>query len=89
VFLAVTLAHRGGLGTVVRLQQVAWAILMIALAVTAQATTGNAGGLLPIILVATYPGLQLFSNRVTSYFVALHKSASGLIVTAMGGGPRK
>lgn len=59
----------------VRLQQAAWAILMIALAVTAQATTGNAGGLLPIILVATYPGLQLFSNRVTSYFVALHKSA--------------
>jgi hypothetical protein len=64
---------------VVRLQQAAWAILMIALAVTAQATTRNAG----------YPGLQLFSNRVTSYFVALHKSASGLIVTAMGGGPRK
>jgi hypothetical protein len=60
---------------VVRLQQAAWAILMIALAVTAQATTRNAGGLLPI------------SNRVTSYFVALHKSASGLIVTAMRAGP--
>jgi len=66
----------------VRLQQAAWAILIIALAVTAHATKRNAGGLLPIILVATYPGLQLFSNRVTSYFVALHKSASGLIVTA-------
>src|SRR5262249_42631697 len=36
VFLAVTFAFGGGFGTVVRLQQAAWAILMIALAATAR-----------------------------------------------------
>src|SRR5438128_4241403 len=54
-FLAVTFAFGGGLETVVRLQQAAWAVLMLALAATAQAATRNAGGLVPIILVAMYP----------------------------------
>src|SRR6266481_5682317 len=73
-FLAVTFAFGGDLGTVVRLQQAAWAILMLALAATAQAATRNAGGLVPIILVATYPGCccsgtsspQSFSLRSSS-----------------------
>src|SRR5215468_5694600 len=37
VFLAATFAFGGGLGTVVHLQQAAWAILMIALAATSLA----------------------------------------------------
>ena len=65
-FLAVTFAFGGDLGTVVRLQQAAWAVLMLALATTAQAATRNAGGLVPIILVATYPGLLLFRNVLTA-----------------------
>ncbi len=63
-FLAVTFAFGGGLGTVVRLQQAAWAVLILALAATAQAATRNAGGLVPIILVATYPGLLLFTHTI-------------------------
>ncbi|HTF02245.1 MAG TPA: hypothetical protein VK621_26890, partial [Bradyrhizobium sp.] len=58
-FLAVTFWFGGDLETVVRLQQVAWVVLILALAATAQAATRNAGGLVPIILVATYPGLLL------------------------------
>src|ERR1700716_2107721 len=40
-FLAVTFAFGGDLGTVVRLQQAAWAVLMLALAATVQAATRN------------------------------------------------
>ena len=58
VFLAVTFALGGGLGTVVRLQQAAWVVLILALALTAQATTRSAGALVPIILVAMYPAGQ-------------------------------
>ena len=87
-FLAVTFAFGGGLGTVVRLQQAAWAVLMIALAATAQVTTRNAGGLLPIILVATYPGLQLFRHVLTAdlfFAVFLNLAAAGLLVATCVG----
>jgi hypothetical protein len=67
-FLAVTFAFGGDLGTVVRLQQAAWVLLMLALAATAQAATRNAGGLVPIILVATYPGLLLFRTSSPQSF---------------------
>ena len=65
-FLAATFAFGGDLGTVVRLQQAAWAVLMLVLAATAQAATRNAAGLVPIILVAMYPGLLLFRNVITA-----------------------
>ena len=66
VALAVTFAFGGDLATMVRVQQAAWAVLMLALAATAHATTRNALALVPIILVATYPGLLLFANVLTS-----------------------
>lgn len=88
VFLAMTFAFGGDLGTVVRLQQAAWAVLMLALAATAQATTRNAGGLVPIILVATYPGLLLFRNVLTAellFAVFLNLAMAGLIVATCVG----
>jgi hypothetical protein len=87
-FLAVTFAFGGDLGMVVRLQQAAWAVLMLALAATAQATTRNAGGLVPIILVATYPGLLLFRNVLTAellFAVFLNLATAGLLVATCVG----
>jgi len=87
-FLAVTFAFGGDLGTVVGLQQAAWAVLMLALAATAQATTRNAGGLVPIILVATYPGLLLFRNVLTAellFAVFLNLAMAGLLVATCVG----
>jgi hypothetical protein len=87
-FLAVTFAFGGDLGTVVRLHQVAWAVLMLALAATAQATTRNAGGLVPMILVAMYPGLLLFRNVLTAeilYAVFLNLAVAGLLVATCVG----
>ena len=83
-FLAVTFAFGGDLGTVVRLQQAAWAVLMLVLAATAQAATRNAAGLVPIILVAMYPGLLLFRNVITSellFAVFLNLAVAGLLVS--------
>jgi hypothetical protein len=82
-FLAVTFAFGGGLDTVVRLQQGAWVVLMLALAATAHAATRNAAGLVPIILVAMYPGLLLFRNVISSellFAVFLNLAAAGLLV---------
>jgi hypothetical protein len=87
-FLAVTFAFGGDLGTVVLLQQAAWAVLMLALAATAQAATRNAGGLVPIILVATYPGLLLFRNVLTAellFAVFLNLAMAGLLVATCVG----
>ena len=87
-FLAVTFAFGGDLGTVVRLQQAAWVVLMLALAATAQAATRNAGGLVPIILVATYPGLLLFRNVLTAellFAVFLNLAMAGLLVASCVG----
>jgi hypothetical protein len=87
-FLAVTFAFGGDLGTVVRLQQAAWVVLMLALAATAQAATRNAGGLVPIILVATYPGLLLFRNVLTAellFAVFLNLAMAGLLVATCVG----
>jgi hypothetical protein len=84
----VTFAFGGGLGTVVRLQQAAWVVLMLALAATAQATTRNAGALVPIILVAMYPGLLLFTNVLTSellFAVFLNLAVAGLLVATCVG----
>src|ERR1700689_1385786 len=65
-FLAATFALGADLRTVVCLQQVAWVVLMLALAATAQAATRNAAALVPIILVTMYPGLLLFRNVLTA-----------------------
>src|SRR6516225_9380828 len=81
-FLAVTFAFGGGLETVVRMQQAAWVVLIVALAATAQAATRNAAGLVPIIFVATYPGLLLFRNVLTAellFAVFLNLAVAGLL----------
>ena len=87
-FLAVTFAFGGGLGTVVCMQQAAWAVLMLALAATAQAATRNAAALVPLILVATYPGLLLFRNVLTAellFAVFLNLAMAGLLVATCVG----
>jgi hypothetical protein len=87
-FLAMTFAFGGDLETVVRLQQAAWAVLILALAATVQAATRSAGGLVPIILVATYPGLLLFRNVLTAdllFAVFLNLAMAGLLVAACVG----
>jgi hypothetical protein len=87
-FLAATFTFGGDLGTVVRLQQAAWAVMILALAATAQAATRNAGGLVPIILVAMYPGLLLFRNVLTAellFAVFLNLALAGLLVATCVG----
>src|ERR1700722_16890523 len=84
-FLAVTFALGGDLATVVLLQQAAWAVLMLALAATAQAATRNAAALVPIIFVAAYPGLLLLRNVLTAdllFAVFLNLAMAGLLVAA-------
>jgi hypothetical protein len=90
VFLAVTFALGGDFATVVRLQQAAWVVLMLVLAATAQAATRNAAALVPIILVATYPGLLLFRNVLTAdllFAVFLNLAMAGLLLAACIGKP--
>jgi hypothetical protein len=87
-FLAAIFAFGGGLGTVVHLQQAAWAVLVLALAATAHAATRRAVGLVPIILVATYPGLLLFGNVLTAellFAVFLNLAVAGLLVASCVG----
>src|SRR4029077_19989269 len=86
--LAVTFAFGGDLSTVVRLQQAAWAVLILALAATAQTATRNAAGLVPIILVAMYPGLLLFRHVLTAdllFAVFLNLAMAGLLVATCVG----
>jgi hypothetical protein len=87
-FLAMTFALGGDLSTVVLLQQAAWAVLMLALAATAHAATRNAAGLVPIILVAAYPGLLLLRNVLTAdllFAVFLNLAMAGLLVASCVG----
>ena len=87
-FLAVTFALGGDLGTVVLLQQAAWGVLMLALAATAHAATRNAAGLVPIILVAAYPGLLLLRNVLTAdllFAVFLNLAMAGLLAASCVG----
>jgi hypothetical protein len=87
-FLAAMFALGGDLETVVRLQQVAWTVLMLALAATAQVTTRNAFALVPITLVAAYPGLLLFRNVLTAellFAVLLNLAVAGLLVATCVG----
>src|SRR6185437_1401955 len=87
-FLAAIFALGGDLDTVVRLQQIAWAVLMLALAATAQVTTRNSFALVPITLVAAYPGLLLFRNVLTAellFAVLLNLAVAGLLVATCVG----
>jgi len=86
--LAVTFAFGGDLGTVVRIQQTAWAVLILALAATAQASTRSAAGLVPIIFVAMYPGLLLFRHVLTAdllFAVFINLAMAGLLVATCVG----
>jgi hypothetical protein len=61
---------------------------MLALAATAQAVARNAGGLVPIVLVAMYPGLLLFRNVLTAellFAVLLNLATAGLLVATCVG----
>ena len=86
--LAVTFASGGDLATVVRLQQAAWAVLMLALAATAHGVTRNAVALVPIILVAAYPGLLMFRNVLSAdlfFAVLVNLATAGLLVATCVG----
>jgi hypothetical protein len=81
--LAATFALGGSLGTVVWLQQVAWAVLIAALAATVQLVTGRTAALVPIILLALYPGLLMFRNVISAeliYAVLLDLAVAALLV---------
>jgi len=83
IFLAMTFAVGGDLGSVVLFQQTAWAALMLALAATAQKVTRSAYSLGPIILLAMYPGLLHFRNIIapeTFYTVFLNLAVLGLLL---------
>ena len=87
-FLAVTFAFGGDLGTVVCLQTGGVGRPDAGACTTAQAATRNAGGLVPIILVATYPGLLLFRNVLTAellFAVLLNLAMAGLLVATCVG----
>jgi hypothetical protein len=92
VVLALTFSFGGDLATVVRVQQAAWVVLVLALAATVQAVTRNAAALVPIILVAAYPGLLLFRNVIASellFAVCLNLAVAGLLVaTCLGNAAR-
>jgi hypothetical protein len=60
----------------------------VVLAAAAQAATRNAAGLVPIILVAIYPGLLLFRNVLTAellFSVFLNLAIAGLLVATCVG----
>jgi len=83
IFLAMTFAVGGDLGSVVLFQEAAWAALMLALAATAQKVTRSAYSLGPIILLAMYPGLLNFRNIIapeTLYTVFLNLAVLGLLL---------
>lgn len=87
-FLAATFAFGGDFRTAVQVQQAAWVVLMLTIAATAQAATRSTLGLVPIILVAMYPGLLLFRNVLTSellFAVALNLATAGLLVATCVG----
>ena len=88
-FLAVTFAFGGDLETVVRLQQAAWG--RPDAGACSNRPSGDAprrGGLVPIILVATYPGLLLFRNVLIAellFAVFLNLAMAGLLVATRVG----
>ena len=86
--LAATFALGGSLGTMVYLQQGAWAGLMVALAAAAQVINGRSGALAPILLLALYPGLLMFRNVISAeiiYAVLLNLAVAALLLATCFG----
>lgn len=87
-FLAVIFARGGDLVSVVRLQQAAWVVLVLVLATMTLAVTRRAVALVPLILVASYPGLLLFRNVPTAELLSvvfLNITMAGLLLATRGG----
>jgi hypothetical protein len=81
--LALTFALNGDLHTVVLLQEAAYAALILALAAAAQILAGSPYALLPVILLAMYPGVLMFRNVITAemfYLVFLTLAVLGLLL---------
>jgi hypothetical protein len=82
-FLALIFAVGGDLNSIVVLQQAAWALLMLALAATAQIVTGSLCGFIPVLLMALYPGLMIYRNVITAeipYALCLNLAAFALVL---------
>jgi hypothetical protein len=81
--LASTFGLNGDLRTVVVLQEATCTGLIIALAAAAQFLTGSPYALLPVILLAMYPGVLMFRNVITAemfYLVFLTLAMLGLLL---------
>jgi hypothetical protein len=81
--LALTFGLNGDLRTVVVLQEAACTALILALAAAAQFLAGSPFALLPVILLAMYPGVLMFRNVITAemfYLVFLTLAMLGLLL---------
>jgi Dolichyl-phosphate-mannose-protein mannosyltransferase len=81
--LALTFALNGDLRTVVVLQEAACTASILALAAAAQFLAGSPFALLPVIILAMYPGLLMFRNVITAemfYLVFLTLAMLGLLL---------
>jgi hypothetical protein len=81
--LALTFGLDGDLRTVVVLQEAMCTVLILALAATAQTVAGSPYALLPVILLAMYPGVLMFRNIITAemfYVVFLTLAMLGLLL---------
>jgi hypothetical protein len=90
IVLAMIFTIGGSLRSVVLFQYLAWAILMIALAATSQIVTRAAHSLVPIILLAMYPGLLIYRNLILSetlYMFFLDMAVLGLLLATSIGSP--
>ena len=90
--LALTFGLNGDLRTVVVLQEVTCTVLILALAAAAQLLAGSAYALVPVILLAMYPGVLMFRNVITAemfYLVFLTLAMLGLLLaTSVKEAPR-
>jgi hypothetical protein len=81
--LALTFGLGGDLRTVVVLQEAMCTALILALAATAQIVARSPYALLPVILLAMYPGVLMFRNVITAemiYLVFLTVAILGLLL---------
>jgi hypothetical protein len=90
--LALTFGLNGDLRTVVVLQEVTCTALILALAAAAQLLAGSPYALVPVILLAMYPGVLMFRNVITAemfYLVFLTLAMLGLLLaTSVKEAPR-
>lgn len=84
IVLAMIFTMGGSLRSVILLQYLTWAILVIALAATLQTVTRAAYSLGPILLLAMYPGLLIYRNLIQPeaiYTFFLNMAALGLLLS--------